>query len=784
MPFALVPKRWTLVTHTAPLVTDALAIGTNCLHSGDMLPPRTSAALVGFLLAMLPAVAWPADPKLGPPLTITRAPGPITVDGDLSDAGWQGLTPITTWFETNVGDNVEPQVKNTAYLTYDDQYFYAGFAFEDPQPRAVRAPLGDHDAVPSSTDYAGVIVDSHNDGKTAQMFLANPNGVQYDALTSDATGEDNSPDFFWDAVGKITATGWTLEIRIPFSSLRYSKEAEPTWGILLYRNYPRDRRYQFFSARLPREVNCFICNSSKLVGLAHLPHGSHLVVAPFATAELKSEPTGDIGTPLKTGNVKPDGGLDLKWNPSSGVAIDGTINPDFSQVESDAAQIVANERFALFFPEKRPFFLEGVDLLSTPLQAVYTRTVTAPRAGLRVTGKSGATAYTALVTQDRGGGRVILPGPQGSDFADQDFVSDVGVFRLRHDLGRSFVSLLAAGRSIESGGHNVVVGPDFQWRPRPVDAVTGQALVSQTRTPDRPALASEWDGRDLSDHAAQLSWSHNTPHADWYLQGQDLGPDFRADDGFIPQVGYREIFLDAGYTVRPKKAFLSRVRFFTTNYVDADLYNNRLNQHLSVGTGMDGRWNSFARLELNRDEILAGTEQLQRFRPRLLLQASPGRVFNAITLDSYFGEEIDFANARRGTGVTMLWTISVRPNDHLELRGNANQRWLDVDVTGQAKRLFTAHVERLRATWAFNSRSFLRLIGQHVRTDRDPTLYGFPVDWKEVDVSGSALLAYKLNWQTVVYAGYGDQRTFYDPSDKLVPAGRQVFAKLSYAWQQ
>ncbi len=317
-----------------------------------------------------------------------------------------------------------------------------------------------------------------------------------------------------------------------------------------------------------------------------------------------------------------------------------------------------------------------------------------------------------------------------------------------------------------------------------MDAITGQALLSQTHTPNRPALASEWDGRDLNDHAAQLSWSHATPRADWYLQGQDLGPDFRADDGFIPQVGYREIFADAGYTVRPKKAFLSRVRFFTTNYVDADLYNHRLNQHLSVGTGMDGLWNSFARLELNRDVILVGAEQLQRFRPRLQIQASPGRVINSITLDSYFGEEIDFDNARRGKGATLLWTVSVRPNDHLELRGNANQRWLNVDVAGQNKRLFTAQVERLRATWAFSSRSFLRLIGQYVQTDSDPTLYGFAVNWKEVDFSGSALLAYKLNWQTVVYAGYGDQRTFNDPSNKLVPAGRQVFAKLSYAWQQ
>jgi hypothetical protein len=307
--------------------------------------------LVLFLAACLPALARAADPQPGPPISIQRAQGPITLDGDLSDPGWQGITPITKWYETNVGDNVEPQVKNLAYLTYDDHYFYAGFQFEDPEPKGVRAPIGDHDAMPSSTDYAGVIVDSRNDGKTAQMFLANLNGVQYDAVSSDATGEDNSPDFFWDCVGKITATGWNLEIRIPFSSLRYSTAAEPTWGILLYRNYPRDRRYQFFTSRLPRDVNCFICNSAKMVGLQNLPRGSHLVLAPYASASQTSvlPVNSSLGDPLSREDVQGQAGLDGSGASSAWWCF-GTSIPTLSD-RVDQAQIVANERFALFFRE-------------------------------------------------------------------------------------------------------------------------------------------------------------------------------------------------------------------------------------------------------------------------------------------------------------------------------------------------------------------------------------------------------------------------------------------------
>jgi hypothetical protein len=751
------------------------------------LVPRRPFPCVGllFAVALLAPAARAADPAAGPPLTIRRAPGAIAIDGDLDDAGWQGIEPITTWFETRVGDNIEPQVANAAFLAYDEHYFYAAFRCADPNPERIRAPLGDHDAVPSSTDYAGVILDSRNDGKTAQMFLANPRGVQYDALSSDVSGEDNAPDYFWEAKGRITASGWNLEIRIPFSSLRYARQAESTWGVLLYRNYPRDRRYQFFSARLPRDVNCFICNSSKLTGLAQLPHGSHLVLAPFATAGQTSLPRDELGSDLEAEDVDTEVGADLKWNPSAGAAIDATLNPDFSQVESDAAQIVANERFALFFPEKRPFFLEGVDLFSTPIQAVYTRTITSPQAGLRATGRVGPASYTALVTRDRGDGSVILPGPQGSDFADQDFRSDVAVVRVRRDLGQSFVSVLATTREIQDGGHNRVFGPDFQWRPKTTDTFTGQALWSESETPERPDLAGEWDGRRLSDRALMAWWQHSTPHLDWFTQVQDFGKDFRTDNGFVPQVGYREGYLELGYTIRPEDTFLSRVRLFSVNWYDALPEGDELNRRIELGAGMDGKWNSFLRVELNHDEIRVGNELLSRFRPRVYLESSPGRVFNLFSIDSYFGQEIDFANAREGTGTTLAGSLSLRPNDHLELRANASRRWLNVDAdSGRSGRLFLAEVERLRATWSFDARSFLRVIGQYVQTKRDPLLYTLTVGKKDADLSLSVLFAYKLNWQTVLYAGYGDNRAFAESTGDLEESGRQAFAKISYAWQR
>ncbi|HEV8268221.1 MAG TPA: DUF5916 domain-containing protein, partial [Thermoanaerobaculia bacterium] len=340
-------------------------------------------------LALTPPLAA-NGPTVGPEIHVTRATSAIEVDGDLSDPAWKDAKPVDVWFETNPGDNLPAKIRNVGRLTYDDRFLYAAFEFDDPNPAKIRAPFSDRDNVSGDTDYGGIIVDTRHDGRTGILLLANPRGVQYDAVSDDTNGnEDSSPDLFWDSAARITPTGWTLEMRVPFSSLRYPKGDPQTWGIILYRNWPRDFRYQFFAQKLPRNENCFICHGSPLTGLEGLPKGGHLVAAPYVSAEEMGVPRGDLGTPLVNKPVDVTGGLDVKWTPNENMAVDATIHPDFSQVESDVAQISANERFALFFPEKRPFFLESVDLYATPLQAVYTRSIADPKWGARGTGRLG-----------------------------------------------------------------------------------------------------------------------------------------------------------------------------------------------------------------------------------------------------------------------------------------------------------------------------------------------------------------------------------------------------------
>jgi hypothetical protein len=551
---------------------------------------------------------------------------------------------------------------------------------------------------------------------------------------------------------------------------------------MLYRNYPRQYRYQFFSTRIPRGGNCFICRSNKMLGLSGLPAGGHLVAAPYVNASETGHPRDDLGSPFVNDRLKGKIGLDVKWTPSASAALDGTVNPDFSQIESDVAQIGANERFALFFPEKRPFCREGVELFTTPIQAVYTRTITSPRWGLRGTGKRGALAYTGLVAEDRGGGSVILPGSNGSDLADQEFRSYVAVARVRRDVGRSFVSVLATDREVRGGGYNRVFGPDFQWRPNDRDTLTGQVLLSRSVTPNRPSLTAQWDGRSLSGHGAQLWGSHNTKHVDVFAQVKDFADDFRADDGFVPQVGYRDFYTEGGYTFRPQ-GFLRRLRTFSYFDRSTDRQGALLNRDFSVGAGMDGRWSSFWRFWYVGSRVRAGETTLPRQRLLYVMQVTPTRWLSGVGIDGFVGEEVDFANARTGHGADVNLRATLRPTDHLELGLRASRRWLNVDPPGPPRgRLFTADVQRLRATYTFTSRVFIRAIAQHVTTRRDPSLYVDTVDRKSASFSGSALFAYKLNWQTVLFVGYGDNRALSD-EDVLKRQDRQVFLKLSYAFQ-
>jgi Domain of unknown function (DUF5916) len=739
-----------------------------------------------FLLAALIVVCAPAlfgEDPVPPRISLARITQPITVDGDLSDAGWSEATVIDTFYEFTPGDGTEPAVRTIARVGLDDRFFYASFWCEEPDPRRIRAPYVDRDGVTDQQDYVGILLDVDNARRSAVDYWIGPNGIQTDTiLTESPFGEDAAPDFFWESAGRIGADSWTVEVAIPLSSLRYPRKDPQDWSLIVYRVYPRDFNYQFYSVRLPRGSSCFLCWGATVEGIAGLPQGAHYVVAPYAASLSTKTYPGADGYSGDGQVTKGKVGVDAKWLPNAGTVVDATLNPDFSQVESDVTQIGVNQRFALFYPEKRPFFLEQVDLLQTPIQAVYTRTITNPFWGARLTGRQGSSSYTVLASDDRGGGTVIIPAPVFSASAPQDFESYAAVTRIRHDLGASFASALGTARVIEGGGYNYVLGGDFQWRPNDADSLTGQYLYSFTRNPERPDLYPGWQGQKLSGFGWTAEWFHSTRNWNWSLQHDDFATGFRADDGFVPQVGYRKESWDLAYRTYPT-GFFSRLQPLTGGEWATARDGSLLSRRIFPGFSFQAKGALRGELDYNFEAVAIDGTLLEFDRFVWNLAASPSRLVPSVSFTGNYGEQADVSNVRVGTGGTIGVAALVRPTSHLGLDLLGERQWIDETVNGRSGRLFTAQTARVKATYVFTARMLVRLIGQYVEIERDPSLWTFPVPAKEGGFAGSALFSYKLNWQTVLFVGYGDNRTLQESGD-LTRADRQFFLKVSYAFQR
>ena len=755
--------------------------------------PRLRAAIV-FLLCPGSTLLAQGTPSVGnPPPVLARASGKIHVDGVLDDPAWADATKITTFYEVSPGDNVAPPVETTAWLAYDHDDLYIAFRCDDPRPEAIRAPFTERDGLSSDQDYVGVLLDTRDTHITAQELFVNARGITSDGTRNDAASgenggggsgrEDFSPDFFWDAATRISGHGWSAELRVPMSSLRYARTSPQTWGILLVRNYPRDNRYQIMSVAVPRGSTCLLCRETELTGIRDLPPGAHWVVAPYATGRETSHASAEPGSGFISDPTAFEGGLDAKVTPNTGTAVDLTVNPDFSQVESDVAQVSENQRFALFYPEKRPFFLEGVELLQTPIQAVYTRTITSPRWGTRVTGRQGGTAYTLLLTQDRGGGSVVMPGPQSSELLPQTVSSTVSIGRVRRDFGRSYLGFLLTDRENQAAGYNRVLGPDFQWNPNDRHQITGQYLFGLTRTPDRPDVTPASDGRSLSGGDLSLTWKYGTRAWNTRTIYDDVDEEFRAEDGFVPQVGYRQIHQWVAHDTYPD-GFFTRV----------EPYLNLRQSWLRSGGILTGRWatgtNFEARYILHGDMAyvhwvqLVGTRLFRFDNGNFTFRFAPGTHLTALSLEGNLGQQMDFENMRLGNGGSLTSSMTLRPVDRLTFIFDGERDWLDVTgESGRRGRLYTATVSRLKTLASFTAKSYVRLILQWVDTARDPGLYTFPVDRRTAELQGSLLFSYRLNWQSVLYAGYGDDRS-YLPGQGIQPSTRELFFKLSYAFQR
>jgi len=334
--------------------------------------------IAGLVTALLPgcfaAASAEFEPNTLPELQVRRSVGAIEIDGKLDDAGWAGAARATNWSETWPGDNVEPEIGHEAWMTYDDENLYFCFIVTE-DPSQVRASLRDRDEV-WRDDYVGLILDTYGTGAWAYELFVNPRGVQMD-LRWTPNGEDMGFDVVWESEGRMTDTGWQVEVRIPLRSMRFPDKAVQEWRATFWHNRPRESRLRYSWAAGDRDNPCWPCTWGTIKGIENVSGGGSIAVLPSVTAfdARGLDDPGDPNSDFKHQDSNIEFGIGARYAISSSYAAEATINPDFSQVESDVAQIDANTTFALFFPERRPFFQEGSDLYDSYINAIYTRSM-------------------------------------------------------------------------------------------------------------------------------------------------------------------------------------------------------------------------------------------------------------------------------------------------------------------------------------------------------------------------------------------------------------------------
>lgn len=682
----------------------------------------------------------------------------IRLDGRLDDPAWARAKPYDRFWDVSPQDGQPARVKTDVRFAYDRDALYVAVRAWDPDPASLRAPFARRDNVLSDQDMVVLFIDPVGNRKFAHFFRVNPRGSIGDGLyNEDTASEDFSPDIEFDVVTGRFDGGWTAEFAIPFSSLRYTDPPSHEWSVLVFRNYPRDQRYRMASSPLPREQTCFLCLNEPLAGLDDLPPTQHLALTPNMTVRTVRNRDADAPRRRDTDVIA---SMDLKWRPRADVVVDATINPDFSQVELDTPQLAGNAQFALFFPEKRPFFLEGADILQSPMQAIYTRSVTDPAWGVRATERTGKFDGTVFMARDEGGGLVLLPDTYTTGFASQAFHSLATFARGRWQADGLSVGGLLTDRTLDGGAYNRVAGPDAVWFPDTQNRLRAQVLGSWTTA--QPVNGVIRKGDLTTSHAALADWTYHGKAWDEYLDAEDVGRTFRADNGFFGQNGYRRLYSETTRKFLDVGPFNEVSPYFFADHKtapDGSLQYQQTNVGLRLGLArattvwLEYRPNNLTAVRpegglRKRDQVYFG------------LESNPFPWFARFFTEVAYGDRLDVANNRIGTGAYFSVQTSIRPHPRAEVEYRIDNDFIDsLEPTAGPRRIITQRVQQLLALWHFSARDSLRAIWQAQSIRRAPSLWESPVPAHENTRTFSLVYGHYRAIGTTFYLGATASRT-------------------------
>ncbi|MEN8154797.1 MAG: DUF5916 domain-containing protein [Acidobacteriota bacterium] len=700
----------------------------------------------------------------------------IKVDGKLDEKFWGKAFRRELNFEIMPGDNIKPPVRTEGFVIHTKEYIYVALKAYDNNPAAIRANYSDRDNV-WNDDTLGVFFDTFNSGNRAFYFSSNPLGVQGDAIFSQGgQRDDNSWDAIWDSAGRISEEGYIVEMKIPFNAIQFSNSKDKlTWGLLFFRNYPRGKRYMISDSPLDRVQTCWLCQLLKVKGFKGATPGKNFELDPTLTAyRLDSRENFPDGNMEKEGD-KIDPGLSGKWGVTSNLNLSFAVNPDFSQIEADAAQLEINTQYALYFQEKRPFFLEGNDFFTTPLRAVYTRSIADPDFGIKLSGKEKKHAVGLFVTRDNST-NLLFPGVDGSDDTTLEQKVWSSVARYRYDIGKSStIGFIMTDREGENY-FNRVGGVDGLIRISKSDTLTFQVMGSSTIYPEEIAEEFDQDNKEFSGSAMTFSYLHNKRNWNVHAAYQDYSPGFRADLGFIPQVNFRKGTVGGNYVFWGKKeSFFSvvRVGFDIDQTTDHD--GNLIEREGEIGVFAEGPLQStiFALFEIRK--YIYDTVTFNQFEKKIGFSINP---IKNLRLHTFIlsGDGIDYDNTRAGERLLASQSLSINLGRHVQLSADVTMSRLDIEN----QYLFKAYLSEFRLLYFFNRNMFIRGILQYSDIKFNEALYKDEVNSSEKGIFTQFLFTYKLNPRTVLYLGYSDIYEGYTGL-KLLQRNRSVFMKVSYA---
>jgi hypothetical protein len=728
------------------------------------------------VLMLIAAPVWAGVPGIS---DLPRVQEPVKIDGNLDDDAWRHALKIDLDTENNPGENLPAKVKTVAYLMEDGLNLYIAFDARDPDPSKIRAYLRDRDSA-YNDDFVGLVIDSYNDERRAFEFFSNPLGSQMDLTNDDVNKkEDDSWDAIWDSAGKITDAGYIVEMEIPLKQLRFQKmSGKQTWGIDVLRVYPRDSRFVMSANTNDREINCYLCQFRKFQGLENADPGRDLEIVPTVTAQrtdLRDEPTTD---PMINGDVESEAGVSIRWGITPDLTANLAINPDFSQVEADVAQLDVNNQFALFFPEKRPFFLEGSDYFRTPIQAVFTRTVADPTVGTKLTGKRGNHTF-GFYAADDDVTNLLFPGATGSDSESLDISNTSLVGRYSRSFGdASSVGALLTSREGD-GYHNTVGGLDARWRINDQHTLKAQVLRSDTDYPDEIATEFDQPLDAFSGDAAQAEYNYDSRNWFGFAKYELRDANFRADSGFVTRVDYDMQTIGGGRRWHGNESnWWTRLELRADYDIAHDMDGRVLEREFEGYFSINGPRQWFANIGGLTRDVLFDDVMFKENKISIYTQIQPrGGLFFGVW--ARVGDQVDFANTRLGDQVRVQPRIEWNVNEHLLARLQSSFVKLD---SKEGPNIFDAQVHDLRLTWQFSNRSFIRMTMQHQEVERNQALYFDEVDASSKNIGRQLLYSYKVNPQTVFFLGYSDSHLDDDDLDTLTSTDRTFFMKLGYAW--